>query len=285
MHNAFMKNQYSLMKKSTLLTLITLMLMTESCATKKNNFPHVSFETNFGKITVMLYAETPLHRDNFLKLVDEGFYNGVLFHRVIADFMIQAGDPDSRTALPVNSLGAGDVGYTVPAEFVYPQYYHKRGALAAARQSDQANPKKASSGCQFYIVQGRTFSEAELNVMEANNEKRLEARLFNEVLNTRKEDVKRYRLERNQVKLDQLRDSVLAVVHSQMQANPSYKFTEQQRKDYLTVGGTPHLDGEYTVFGEVTEGLDVVQRISQAKTGRADRPTEDIRIIKARRVD
>ena len=255
--------------------------MTESCSAKKDACTMVSFETDYGKIMVKLYPETPKHRDNFLKLVKDGFYNGVLFHRVIPEFMVQTGDPNSKTAKAGNSLGSGDVGYTIPAEFVYPRYYHKRGALAAARQGDQTNPLKASSGCQFYFVQGRAFSDAELNAMEKNNEQKLEGKLFQDILKTKQEEVKQYRSDRDQVKLDLLRDSILTQVRAQMKADPSFKFTEQQRNDYKTLGGTPHLDGDYTVFGEVTEGLDVVDKLSQTKTGRNDRPVEDIHIIKA----
>ncbi len=270
------------MKKKLILTLLTVMFVLNSCGAKKNHFSEVRFETNYGKITVKLYPETTKHRDNFTKLVKEGFYNGVLFHRVIKDFMIQAGDPDSKKALPETILGSGDVGYTIPAEFIYPQYYHKRGALAAARQGDSANPLKASSGCQFYIVQGKTFTDDELNTLESNNEKKLEAKLFQNIVNTKQEEVKKYRLENNQAKLDMLRDSILKVVKAEIQANPTYKFTAQQRNDYKTMGGTPHLDGGYTVFGEVIEGLDIVENISKAKTGSNDRPVVDIHIIKAR---
>jgi len=255
--------------------------MSESCAVKKNTQSIVRFETNYGEITVKLYEETPKHRENFLKLVNDGFYNGVLFHRVIADFMIQAGDPDSKDAKSGKSLGSGDVGYTIPAEFVYPTYYHKRGVLSAARQGDESNPKKASSGCQFYIVQGRTFTDKELDGIEKSNERKLEEKLFQEILKSHQDEVKRYRMERSQPKLDALRDSILADVHEQMQKNPTHKLTEQQRNDYKTLGGTPHLDGEYTVFGEVIEGLDVVSKISKAKTGRNDRPVEDIKVLKA----
>lgn len=255
--------------------------MSESCAVKKESSSIVCLETNYGKITVKLYPETTKHRENFLKLVNEGFYNGVLFHRVIADFMIQTGDPDSKTAKPGASLGSGDVGYTIPAEFIYPQYYHKRGALSAARQGDQTNPLKASSGCQFYIVQGRTFTDSELNSMEKNNEQKLQAKMFQDILNSKQDEVKKYRLERSQVKLDALRDSILAEVNVLIGKRTDYKFTEQQRSDYKTLGGTPHLDGDYTVFGEVTEGLDIVENISKTKTGRNDRPVEDIKILKA----
>ena len=257
-------------------------MLSESCAKKNVLSPTVIFETNYGKITVKLYPETAKHRDNIVKLVNKGFYNGVLFHRVIADFMIQTGDPDSRKALPGAMLGSGDVGFTIPAEFVYPRYYHKRGALAAARQGDDTNPQKASSGCQFYIVQGRAFSDEELNLMEKNNEQKLESKLFQEKLSAKQADVKKYREERNQGKLDILRDSILVEIRSEIAKNPTFKFTDQQRNDYKTVGGTPHLDGNYTVFGEVIEGLDIVNRISRTKTGQNDRPVEDIRILKAK---
>ena len=255
--------------------------MSESCAKSKESSTIVSIETTYGKISIKLYAETTKHRENFLKLVNEGFYNGVLFHRVIADFMIQTGDPNSKTATSTTSLGAGDVGYTIPAEFEYPKYYHKRGALSAARQGDQTNPLKASSGCLFYIVQGRTFTDNELNSMEKNNEQKLEGKLFQEIVNTKQEEIKKYRLEKSQTKLDALRDTILADVHAQIKKNPTYKFTEQQRNDYKTIGGTPHLDGDYTVFGEVIEGLDIVEKISKTKTGRNDRPIEDIKVLKA----
>jgi len=275
----------NVMKKSILLILTTILFMSESCATSKVSSSIVRLETTYGNITVKLYPETTKHRENFLKLVNEGFYNGVLFHRVIADFMVQTGDPDSKKANPEASLGSGNVGYTIPAEFIYPKYYHKRGALSAARQGDQTNPLKASSGCQFYIVQGRTFTDAELNNMEKNNEQKLEAKLFQEVVNTKQEEVKKYRLERSQVKLDALRDSILAEVKVTIEKNPSYKFTEQQRTDYKTLGGTPHLDGDYTVFGEVIEGLDIVEKISKTKTGLNDRPVEDIKVLKAETVN
>lgn len=269
---------------TNILFIVALLIMAESCSTQKELEPKVRLETSYGDIVVKLYPETPLHRDNFMKLVDDGFYDGVLFHRVIAEFMIQTGDPDSKKAKPGQSLGTGDVGYTIPAEFVYPKYYHKKGALAAARQGDQVNPKKESSGCQFYIVEGRKFSDDELNMMERNMIRRAESNLFQAKSQNRQEEIKRYRLEKNQEKLDALRDSILAEVHKEMADSSAYKFTAQQRDDYKTIGGTPHLDGEYTVFGEVIEGLDVVEKISKTKTANMDRPTEDIKIIKAKRV-
>ncbi len=269
------------MKKFTVIVLIVLSCISESCANKKMAGTLVCFETNYGKITVRLYPETTKHRENFLKLVNSGFYNDVLFHRVIKDFMIQAGDPDSKTAKSKASLGSGDVGYTIPAEFVYPKYYHRKGALAAAREGDNVNPQKASSGCQFYIVQGKTFSDSQLDEIDQNNQKKLEAKLFQEIVNTKQNQVKKYQAERNQSKLDAFRDSVLTEVHTQMNAHPARKLTPLQREEYKTIGGTPHLDGAYTVFGEVVEGMDVVERISNVKTGANDRPLEDVRVIKA----
>ena len=269
------------MRKSIYLVIIAMLIISESCAVKRNSGTLVRLETTYGEITLRLYPETSKHHDNFVKLVNKGFYNGVLFHRVIAGFMIQAGDPASKTAKPGVLLGDGDVGYTVPAEFIYPKYYHKRGALAAARESDASNPSKASSGCQFYIVEGKIFSDNGLDSIETSKKEKLEVKLFQQIVNTRQNEVKEYQAEGSQSKLDGLRDSILTVVRAGMEKTKSYKLTPQQRADYKTLGGTPHLDGEYTVFGEVTEGLEIVERISKAKTGNNNRPVEDIKVIKA----
>jgi len=261
-----------------------LFMTTTSCSARKNLEPRVQLETTYGNIVVKLFNETPLHRDNFLKLVDDGFYDGVLFHRVIADFMIQTGDPNSRNAQPGQMLGTGDVGYTLPAEIVYPKFFHKRGALAAARQGDQVNPERRSSGCQFYIVQGRVFSNEELDMLERNMRQRAEANLFQAKSRERQAEITFYRNENNHESLEALRETILTEVRKEMENNTAYRFTEEQRYAYTTIGGTPHLDGEYTVFGEVVEGLDVVEKISRIQTGSRDRPVEDIRIISARRV-
>jgi cyclophilin family peptidyl-prolyl cis-trans isomerase len=280
----FLTENLDEMKKLFFIILIAALSLTESCSISKNMETRIRFETSYGNITVKLYPETVKHRDNFVKLVNSGFYNGVLFHRVIADFMIQSGDPQSKTAKSGILLGSGDVGYTLPAEFVYPKYYHKLGALAAAREGDQTNPLKKSSGCQFYIVRGKTFTDEELNMIENRNGQKLEGKLFQKILTTKQDEVKQYRLERSQSKLDALRDSILTQVRNQMKNDSSYKFTLQQRIDYKTIGGTPHLDGEYTVFGEVVEGLDIVDKISKVQTDKNDRPLIDIRIIKAERI-
>ena len=185
----------------------------------------VLIETSKGKIKVKLYNETPLHRDNFIKLVKEGTYDGLLFHRIIKQFMVQGGDVTSKDSPPEEHLGDGDMGYTIPAEFVYPRYFHKRGALCAARNDDEENPTKASSGSQFYIVTGKHFTSMELDKKE-------------------KEE--------------------------------NITFTPEQRKAYMIEGGAPHLDNEYTVFGEVVKGIKVADKIQFVLTNEEDRPLKNI---------
>lgn len=187
---------------------------------------YVQIETDYGNMLVKLYNETPQHRDNFLKLVGKGFYDDLLFHRVINHFMIQGGDPDSKDAQPGKMLGEGGLGYTVPAEFS-PALFHKKGVLAAARLSDQENPEKASSSCQFYLVQGQVWDDAKLQMFKD-----------------------RFGL----------------------------NLTPEQVEAYKTLGGTPHLDGSYTVFGEVVEGLEVIDKIAAVPTDRFDRPMQDVKM-------
>ena len=190
-------------------------------------------ETTLGNIELKLYNETPLHRDNFISLVKEHAYDSLLFHRVIPNFMIQGGDPDSKNAEPGAMLGEGDRPYTVPAEFRLDKgIFHRRGVLAAAREGDDVNPEQRSSAMQFYIVWGRVFDDERLD--------RLQERLAGKVT-----------------------------------------FTPEMRETYNTVGGTPHLDGQYTVFGEVISGLDVVDAIQNVATDENDRPLDDVRIIRA----
>ena len=198
--------------------------------------PEVLLETTEGNIRIALYNETPLHRDNFLKLVGQHVYDSLLFHRVIRNFMIQAGDPKSRHAEPGAELGEGDLGYTIEPEFRLPAINHRRGVVAAAREGDATNPQQRSSASQFYIVWGTTFSTQGI--------------------------------ERVQARLD-------SVTHHRVQ------LTQEQIETYRKVGGTPHLDGQYTVFGEVVEGMDVVDRIQRVDTDDYNRPIYDVRIIRA----
>lgn len=210
------------MKK--LFTLLLCLSVLHVFAAKPKN-QYVKISTAKGECIIKLYNETPLHRDNFIKLAKEGYYNGTLFHRVIKAFMIQGGDPDSKNAKPDSLLGNGGPDYKIPAEF-RDSLFHKKGVLAAAREGDGNNPKKESSGSQFYIVQGKVFTDSTLNILE---EKRLK-----------------------------------------------FKIPTWQREVYKTIGGTPHLDRNYTVYGEVVKGLDMVDKIAEAITDKNNRPKEDV---------
>ena len=240
----------------------------------------VKLETTMGNITVALYNETPKHRDNFIKLVKEGVYDSTLFHRVIKQFMIQAGDPDSKNASDTAMLGSGDVGYTIPAEF-NPKFFHKKGVLAAARQGDDVNPEKASSGCQFYIVTGRKFTEPQLLGMENKINEQHEEALFDSLARQHMKEIYKMRKAGDNAGLLELQDTLEAQARELADKEEKFRFTPEQIKAYSTIGGAPHLDGSYTVFGEVTEGMKVVENIEIAKTNRADRPVENIRILKA----
>lgn len=247
---------------------------------EKDNATLVRLETTLGNITVKLYNETPGHRDNFIKLVKEGAYDSTLFHRVIRSFMVQAGDPESKHASDTATLGNGDVGYTLPAEF-NPTLFHKKGALAAARQGDDVNPEKASSGCQFYIVTGKKFSQAQLINMENQiNEARLDT-VFNILARKHMKEIFKMRKAGDNEGLLELQDSLEAQARAEVAKEPRFKFSKQQIDAYTTLGGAPHLDGNYTVFGEVVDGMDIVDKIESVKTNRADRPVTDVRILKA----
>ena len=241
----------------------------------------ITLQTNYGNITVKLFPETKKHSQNFLKLVNSGFYNGLLFHRVIAGFMIQGGDPTSKNAASGVMLGSGGTGYNIPSEILFPKYYHKRGALAAAREGDQVNPLRASSGCQFYIVQGKTFTDLELDSIEQVNILKFQDKILKKILKTKKGEIIEFHKYHQNSKLKLLQDSILAEVQAQMKKHLPFQFTAQQRNDYKTIGGAPHLDGEYTVFGQVVNGMDIVDKISNAATDENDRPLRNIRILKA----
>lgn len=274
------------MKTNKLLILAALVTILTACGagSKKQNEmekrTQVKFETTLGEIVVELYNETPQHRDNFIKLAKEGIYDSTLFHRVIRQFMIQAGDPDSKTASDTAMLGSGDVGYTIPAEFV-PQFFHKKGALAAARMGDDVNPQRESSGCQFYIVTGRKFREAQLLDMAAQKNNSRVDEIFNELARKHMKEIYKLRKSGDTDALLELQDSLENQAYSLAKEEEPFMFTPEQLTAYTTIGGAPHLDGAYTVFGQVVAGMETVEKIEATKTGRADRPVENVRILKA----
>lgn len=243
-----------------------------------NGKTFVQIETSLGNIKVVLYDETPKHRDNFIKLVREGFYNDTLFHRIIKNFMVQGGDPDSKGAPAGKSLGTGGPGYTIPAEIVYPRFFHKRGALAAARQADQVNPERESSGSQFYIVWGQVYSEGKLSQLDQQLNAAKEQAIFDRLAAEKRSEIMNLRRAKDQDGLYVLQEELIALTRAEMMESGPVALTPEQREAYKTVGGTPHLDDQYTVFGEVVEGLDIVEKIQNCVTAGGDRPKEDIKM-------
>ena len=257
--------------------LITMLLASNvNAQTKVEKRPVVLIKTDFGDMKVELYNETPKHRDNFLKLVNEGFYNGLLFHRVIKEFMIQGGDPTSRNAKPDQQLGGGGPENKIDNE-INAQFLHKKGALAAARAGDQVNPEKKSSGSQFYIVQGVVFPANNIAALETKGNEKLAQSYMRQLAQTKNDSLKIYKQTGNQAALTsligRLQNEAMAMV-----AKTPFKLTEEQKKVYTTVGGTPHLDGGYTVFGEVIEGLSVIDSIAAQPKGTNDRPVKDVKM-------
>lgn len=239
----------------------------------------VDIKTTAGDIRVRLFGDTPRHRDNFVKLVNEGFYNGVLFHRVINEFMIQTGDPDSKTAKKGQMLGGGGPGYQIDAEIVYPKHFHRRGALAAARQGDQVNPRRQSSGSQFYIVTGRVSSESEISRLEQQLGMMRKQSIFQQLASERQDEIRRMQAAGDHAGLESLRQQLIAITEEKAANDSTPAMTADQREAYTTVGGAPHLDGQYTVFGQVEQGMDVVDKIEKSATDGNDRPVDDIKII------
>lgn len=235
----------------------------------------ITLVTSEGNIRVRLYDDTPKHRDNFKHLCEEGYYDGTLFHRVIRDFMIQGGDPDSRTATPTQMLGTGGPDYTIEAEII-PSLFHRRGTLAAARQGDEVNPERRSSGSQFYITWGQVYNEGQLRQLERQLTMMAEQQVFQRLAAEHKAQIMDLRRARDREGLMALQDQLAA--QAKAEAKGAAGLSDAQRDAYITVGGVPHLDGQYTVFGEVIEGLDIVERIQAAETRPGDRPTKDIRI-------
>lgn len=239
----------------------------------------IGVKTTLGSFTVLLYGDTPKHRDNFVRLVNEGYYDSTLFHRVIKDFMVQAGDPDSKNAAPGQHLGAGGPDYKIDAEIVYPRHFHKRGALAAARQGDQVNPMKKSSGSQFYIVTGTKIAPNQIAGLEARMKNSAMQNVFNNLAMQHRDEIIDMQKRGDRAGLQALQDSLIAETEKTVAGMETPALTPEMREAYTTVGGAPHLDGEYTVFGEVIDGMDTIDRIEKAQTDSSDRPKEDIRIL------
>ncbi|MGY6562253.1 MAG: peptidylprolyl isomerase [Luteibaculaceae bacterium] len=236
---------------------------------QKKKVDFVEITTSLGKIVVQLYDETPLHKENFVVLANDGFYDSCSFHRVINNFMIQGGDPNTKPTGSGKDIGNGGPGYNLPAEFVA-EKFHKKGALAAARLGDQMNPEKNSSGSQFYIVQGKTFTIEELKNLESQRNRQLKGVAINKMLAMPEyavlnEKVRAMAGNKELTQEDQLR--IVVEVDAALEESKlfiPFEFTAEMIETYTTVGGTPHLDGEYTVFGEVVEGLEVVDAIAQS---------------------
>ncbi len=239
----------------------------------------VLIRTTLGDIKVKLYNETPMHRNNFVLLAEQQFYDSVMFHRVIKNFMIQTGDPDSKSATKGDRLGAGGPGYTIDAEFVYPQHYHKRGALSAARMADQMNPERKSSGSQFYIVTGKKYGMVELDQLEKQMHEQSVQELFNKLCYDARDTIEALRVNNDTQGLRKLQDEMVARTSKITKERGPFRFTPEQRQDYNKLGGAPFLDKQYTVFGEVIEGMEVVDKIEKVSTDANDRPREDVRIL------
>lgn len=270
------------MKPLLTITLAILFGINLSIAQDKEKLVLIS--TNKGEIKIKLYNETPKHRDNFLKLVDDKFYEGVTFHRVINQFMIQGGDPLSKKTDSTGRIGNGGPGYTLDAEIV-PGLYHKKGALAAARLGDDVNPTKKSSGSQFYIVHGKTFSTTDLDKLTEQKNNQMKQKGFTDFLQNpeNKEYSDRFnkiQSERDQAAFKVFIEEVTPLIDVIFESLPKYEYTATQKAIYGTKGGAPHLDGDYTVFGEVVEGIEIVDTISAVPVDGKSKPLEDVIIEK-----
>jgi cyclophilin family peptidyl-prolyl cis-trans isomerase len=266
------------MKKWGMLILLVVLAAGISCgnAGENNEEDLLLIKTPHGDIKIKLYEKTVEHKKNFENLVSEEFYDGLLFHRVIKDFMIQGGDPDSKEAKPEQKLGGGSLGYSIPAEFV-PEYFHKRGALAAARRGGITNLEKWSSASQFYIVQGDIFTAGELDTMEIIKNQQIKNDLVREHLMAVDNEIQELRRNEDRegfaLKVTEIRDRVDSLIEAR---NLYFRFSPEQREVYTTIGGYPSLDGDYTVFGEVVEGMDVVDKIAAVETDKNNRPLKDV---------
>lgn len=261
-----------------LLIIITLAFTMASCNSQmklgtKNRI--VLIETSYGNLKIRLYDETPLHRDNFIKLTANKFYDGTLFHRVIKDFMIQGGDPDSKNAPSEKKLGEGGPGYQIKAEFNN-GLFHKKGVIAAAREGDSSNPERASAGSQFYIAQGKIYNEGELYTLIENINKKRNYQVSQRIQTLNADKLKQLQeknIQEYYLAIDSLNKEIDLIAEKE-----KLVLSKEQIKAYTTIGGIPHLDGQYTVFGEIIEGIEVLDKIEEAKTNEFDRPLENIKM-------
>lgn len=268
------------MKNILLLVFVVPILLSNQAQTLSKET--VLIETSYGNMAIKLYEETPLHKTNFLKLVNEHVFDSLLFHRVISGFMIQGGDPLSKHAKPGDSLGHGDLKYTIPAE-INSKLIHTKGKLCAARESDDINPKFESSASQFYIVMGKKRTLEDLKKYEDRINKTHFTNCARTFMKTEegialKKTYNRLKSENKADSADLINQKIESDIKKLHLATPEYKFNKEQIDAYTTIGGTPHLDGTYTVFGEVIEGLDVIDKIANAPKDKRDRPLEDIRM-------
>lgn len=254
------------------IAIVTLFLFFASCSSKKEEYKFVKISTEKGDIIIKLYNETPKHRDNIIKLANEKYYDGQIFHRIINNFVVQGGDPDTKNAKPDSLYGNGGPNYLIDAEFV-DTLIHKRGAVGMAREGDDVNPEKKSAGSQFYLVKGKVYTKEQLDELEKKLVLRKKSALYKKIF------TEKVSKQKDQKNIDTISISLdMSIIFDSIwEKQPKFKFTEQQRKVYTTIGGIPHLDGNYTVFGEVVQGMDIVDDFSSVETDNNDRPLKDIK--------
>lgn len=270
------------MIKSLLSTAFLCLLLTASAQDKKGEYV-VTIKTSYGDMVAILYNETPKHKENFIKLANSKFYDSLLFHRVMNEFMIQGGDPESKKAAAGQSLGSGNPGYTIEAEF-RPTLFHERGSLAAARTPDAGNPTKASSGSQFYIVQGKKYTTEEIDQFEESLRNNKKSQYLREIIMSPKytgllTQIQEHQRAQDGAWLNEFFEKSDTLIVKEKPGYKPFAFTPEQKTVYTTVGGTPFLDGEYTVFGKVIKGMEVVDKITAVAKDAQNRPNEDIRMF------
>lgn len=267
----------------SLFSIAFLCLLLTACAQDKKGEYVVTIKTSYGDMVAILYNETPKHKENFIKLANSKFYDSLLFHRVMNEFMIQGGDPESKKAVAGQSLGSGNPGYTIEAEF-RPTLFHERGSLAAARTPDAGNPTKASSGSQFYIVQGKKYTTEEIDQFEESLRNNKKSQYLREIIMSPKytgllTQIQEHQRAQDGAWLNEFFEKSDTLIVKEKPGYKPFAFTPEQKTVYTTVGGTPFLDGEYTVFGKVIKGMEVVDKITAVAKDAQNRPNEDIRMF------